>query len=472
MGDAARRDALGALGLRLEVTEPAPASACRPEAGSICTVHYTGRLEGPEGAVFDCSKTRSAPLEFTLGRGGVIRGWDIALRWLACGVRASLHIPAALAYGTKGKLPRVPPNANLYFEIQMVDVAELTPAEALLDAASRLDDLGICRALGAGADVDHMDAKGRTALMLAADAGAADCVVRLIEASADATLVGEATGVGAIHLAARSGCLTSAEALIYAGADPNLRSLKGNTALSIARDDPPMCRVLDKRPEPISTRCPLGIGLPMGTDEERNLAIPSVGWELLRNRARWERLRCEANPRCWLRLGCAALSAEQIDALPRVEVELWSHVAPRTAENFRCLCTGEKGAARAFGSPPLHFKKNKVHRIVPGQILQAGDITRGGGRGGESIYGQKFADEPFVKKHTRAGLLSMANSGRNSNSSQFFVTLDAMPHLDGKHVVFGAVTSGLEVILAIAGIAGTPSGATSMEVTIVDCGQI
>ena len=469
MGDAARREALGALGLRLEVTEPAPASARRPEAGSICTVHYTGRLEGPEGAVFDCSKTRSAPLVFTLGRGGVIRGWDIALRWLACGARASLRIPAALAYGTKGKLPRVPPNANLYFEIEMVDVAELTPAEALLDAASRADDLGICRALGAGADVDHMDSKGRTALMLAADAGAADCVVRLIEASADATLVGEATGVGAIHLAARSGCITSAEALIYADADPNLRSLKGNTALSIARDNEPMCRALDRGryPAPVKpTGCELGIGVPMGTDEKRH------GWELLRNRARRERLRCEANPRCWLRLGCSALTAEQVDALPHVEVELWSHVAPRTAENFRCLCTGEKGAARAFGSPPLHFKNNKVHRIVPGQILQAGDITRGDGRGGESIYGQKFADEPFVKKHTRAGLLSMANSGRNSNSSQFFITLDAMPHLDGKHVVFGAVTSGLEVVLAIAGMAGTPSGATSMEVTIVDCGQI
>ena len=148
---------------------------------------------------------------------------------------------------------------------------------------------------------------------------------------------------------------------------------------------------------------------------------------------------------------------------------------PKTSENFRCLCTGERGASQAFGAPPLCFKGSPIHRIVPGQILQGGDITRGDGRGGESIFGSKFADESFGGKagrHTAKGLLSMANSGRNSNSSQFFITLDALPHLDGKHVVFGRVRSGMEHVLAIVGQAGTASGTPSHRVCVEDCGEL
>ena len=148
---------------------------------------------------------------------------------------------------------------------------------------------------------------------------------------------------------------------------------------------------------------------------------------------------------------------------------------PRTAENFRCLCTGEKGHSSAFGAPPLHFANCASHRIVPGQILQAGDFTSGDGKGGESIYGRKFADESFEGRagsHKSKGLLSMANSGRNSNGSQFFITLDAMPHLDGKHVVFGEVTRGMALVEALSAVAGSPSGAVVGRVVIRKCGQL
>ena len=161
--------------------------------------------------------------------------------------------------------------------------------------------------------------------------------------------------------------------------------------------------------------------------------------------------------------GAAGAAPPAGDAEPLVVVELWADVVPKTAENFRCLCTGEKGACAAFGSPPLHYKGNAAHRIVPYQILQAGDITTGDGKGGESIYGRKFADESFdgrAGRHSSKGLLSMANSGRNSNGSQFFITLDAMPHLDGKHVVFGRVVEGMEYVEAIAGAAGAAGDAT------------
>eukprot|EP00811_Abedinium_folium_P006024 NODE_15542_length_1044_cov_11.209378.p1 GENE.NODE_15542_length_1044_cov_11.209378~~NODE_15542_length_1044_cov_11.209378.p1 ORF type:complete len:195 (-),score=50.58 NODE_15542_length_1044_cov_11.209378:354-938(-) len=155
----------------------------------------------------------------------------------------------------------------------------------------------------------------------------------------------------------------------------------------------------------------------------------------------------------------------------RVEFELFPNICPRTVENFRCLCTGERGAGRA--GKPLHFKDSSFHRIIPGFMCQGGDFTRGNGTGGESIYGDKFADEfeNGIIGHTCKHLLSMANSGRNTNGSQFFITVDRTPHLDGKHVVFGAVTQGADVIDKMEQV-GSSGGATRERVTIVDCGQI
>jgi len=142
---------------------------------------------------------------------------------------------------------------------------------------------------------------------------------------------------------------------------------------------------------------------------------------------------------------------------------------PKTAENFRCLCTGEKGRGRS--GKELCFRGSVFHRVIPNFMLQGGDFTRGNGTGGESIYGNKFKDENFKMKHTKPGLLSMANSGPNTNGSQFFVTTVKTSHLDGKHVVFGQVTSGLDVVKKIEKC-GNSSGKTTCKITISDCGVI
>jgi len=153
----------------------------------------------------------------------------------------------------------------------------------------------------------------------------------------------------------------------------------------------------------------------------------------------------------------------------RIVFELYADSVPKTAENFRALCTGEKGMGKA--GKALHFKGSRFHRIIQQFMCQGGDFTRGNGTGGESIYGEKFADENFKYKHTTPGLLSMANAGPGTNGSQFFITTVATPWLDGKHVVFGKVVEGMDVVKAMEA-AGSRQGQTSADVVITDCGQL
>jgi len=171
------------------------------------------------------------------------------------------------------------------------------------------------------------------------------------------------------------------------------------------------------------------------------------------------------NPRCFMDLQIGGRRAG------RLVFELFADVVPKTAENFRCLCTGERGLGLKTNKA-LSFKNTIFHRAIKGFMMQGGDFQNMNGTGGESIYGGKFEDENFVMMHNSGGILSMANAGKNTNGSQFFITFKKAEHLDGKHVVFGRVVEGLSLVHAIEQAETGDNDRPLEPIIVARCGEL
>lgn len=162
------------------------------------------------------------------------------------------------------------------------------------------------------------------------------------------------------------------------------------------------------------------------------------------------------NPRVFLSV------AKDGKNIGKLTFELYVNHNPKTANNFLSLCKGDKS---------LTYKNSPFHRVIPKFMAQGGDITNGNGTGGMSIYGRNFADENMTVKHLQRGMLSMANSGKNTNGSQFFITFIPCPWLDGNHTVFGEMIEGEDLLKQIESY-GSQSGKTTCKLTVDDCGEL
>jgi peptidylprolyl isomerase len=477
-------------------------SGIKPEDGWNIEAHYTGTLES-DGSEFDSSRKRNQVFKFALG-GPVIKGWNVGFASMEIGEKALLKCRADYAYGDNPPTPAIPPGATLIFDCELIhtekDKNSYTNAEQL-EMAKGLKTEGTTAFTGkdlktaiekymeaeqwlklikpAGTEHDHNEPvdydedhghhhhdegapndpiflESRT-MLKAIYSNLALCNIKsnqFTEALSYCNLVlsVDRDNTKALYrhaVACRNlGMFDEAKNSIdYASSlEPENKDLKREATL-IAKAHADAVAKEKKKFGGFFRK------MDMYDDKQNVVGDPSDG----------------KNPRVFFDIQIGK-DGEQKEG--RIVMELYANVVPKTAENFRCLCTGEKGTGAS--GKPLHFKDSYFHRIISGFMAQGGDFTRGNGTGGESIYGEKFQDENFKIKHTSRGQLSMANAGPNTNGSQFFITFGATPHLDGKHTVFGKVVEGMDILDAMENVktGAQDKPEDSNAVYIKDCGEI
>ena len=453
-----------------------------PQEGEEVEVHYVGTLEN--GDKFDSSRDRGDTFKFTLGKGEVIKGWDVGVASMRIGEKSVLTCKSEYAYGANGSPPKIPPHATLRFEVELFaskpkekDKWELTHDERMQKAQSFKEagtqlfkagkfreaiDTGYAEALSYLEDEPEEDdaleesKRDMTTLKVALLSNTALCAAKLSDWSAVIDHSSKAINLdpsntkllyrratGFLHTGMLIEALRDANAALSASPGSAdviqlIKEIKKQERIENERDKKRFGNMFERLNMYEEKVVPKDVTL--ATEPNPN------------------------NPQVYFDIKIGDKAAQ------RVTFELFKDVVPKTAENFRALCTGEKGVGHS--GKPLSFSGSSFHRVIKGFMMQGGDFTAGNGTGGESIYGAKFEDENFRVKHTSAGLLSMANAGPGTNGSQFFITYGATPHLDNKHVVFGRVLTGLEVCREVENLPTGQSDKPTVDVVIESCGQL
>lgn len=458
-----------------------------PPDGFEVTAHYTGTLER-SGEKFDSSLDRGTPFKFTISQGQVIKGWDVGFATMKKGEKAILKCRADYAYGDRPQGATIKAGDTLLFEVELLDFNEKKKEkwemsrQDKIDEAKRLKDEGTAM---------FMEKRFREAAELYIEAST--YVTDLKEEAApfsDSEDEGDkvpntpAEDVNALLLSCH---LNAAQARLsdkdWAGAVAEANKavkLDGSSVkglfrravgrrhcgeLELARAD--LLEVIKLDPSNSAAKKELLLvkeGLKEAKEKEKKAFTGMFGKVSMYAEKAPVIVFSGKNPKVYMDIEIGGEHAG------RITFELWSHIVPKTAENFRALCTGEKG--KATTGQPLCYRGSTFHRVIKGFMLQAGDFTNNDGTGGESIYGQKFADENFKAVHDVPGLLSMANAGPNTNGSQFFITTVPTPHLDGKHVVFGKVLDGMELVRKIENMETSASDRPTQMVVISGCGEL
>jgi len=448
-----------------------------PTAGMVVKVHYTGKIAST-GEVFDSSVTRGRLFEFPLGQGRVIQGWDDGVIQMEKGEKCILRIPAAMGYGAAGSSPAIPPDADLDFEVELFDFHEkkkekweLTEAEKIAEAkkaketgntafkAGKMEEAREAyeESISFFDDVmqdwaDSEAAKERDEIYVSANLNLAQVCIKTSDFNGGLKAASDALSMSSKNEKALYRQITCALALNELGQAKSQLSFWLKEVNSQSREARELhTKYTEKLAEKKKSDKNAFGGLFKKSLYTEKDEIPKP-----------------KGPRDVSKLPHVYFDVVQgEESLGRITFALYNDTVPKTAENFRQLCIGNYE-----GKSHLTYVNAPFHRVIPGFMMQGGDITMGNGMGGESIYGEKFADENLTEDmHTKRGLLSMANAGPNTNGSQFFVCFKDTPHLDGKHAVFGEVVDGWEVLDKVEGVE-LDEEKPKTKITISACGEI